>query len=261
MADELVIDGAGRVVPRDELSGRLAEHAGAWRLCTVGPSLLVALKHSKQGGLSAELPQLQDAVPALAGDLAEIPPSDLLSLLHQGRRTGILLASSNGVERCTVLIEGQVTWVASSSPAERLMVQKEDASTDDLWKQLDEKAIEVVYGLLAAESGTFTFFRAAAETRLPAVFALDTQAVLLDGLRRLDEMRLYRTRIPVGMRPKRVQNSGPVGPDLPPKALKLLELVDGVRTVAQLAAEAGLSEFAATRALYHFVVSGHVASP
>lgn len=261
MADELVIDGAGRVLPRDELSSRLAEHAGAWRLCTVGPSLLVALKRSKQGGVSSDLPQLHDAVPVLAGDLAEIPPSDLLSLLHQGRRTGILLASSNGVERCTVLIDGQVTWVASSSPAERLMVQKEDATNDDLWKQLDEKAIEVVYGLLAAESGTFTFFRAATDVRLPAVFALDTQAVLLDGLRRLDEMRLYRTRVPVGIKPKRVQNSGPVGAEVPPKALTMLDLADGTRTVAQLAAEAGLSEFAATRALYHFAISGHIASP
>lgn len=259
MNDELLIDGAGRFSQAAEpLRQKLAQHSGTWRLLGIGPGMLVALRRGGQA-LLGELPQLESATPALAGDLAEIPPSDLLSLLHQGRRSGILLASTGGVERCAVLIDGQVTWVGSTSPAERLVVEQAEASTDELWKQLDEKAIEIVFGLLAAESGTFTFLRAAEGARLPAVFALDTQSVLLDGLRRLDEMRFYRARVPPGMRPLRVQSSvTPTGAEVTPQALRLLELADGLRTIPELGAAAGLGEFAATRACYHFVISGHL---
>ena len=259
MVDELQIDAAGRLTtPPEQLRARLAPHAGAWRVLSVGQGMLVALRHGGQK-LLAELPQLETATPALAGDLAEIPPSDLLSLLHQGRRSGILLASSHGIERCAVLIDGQVTWAASTSPAERIEVHGPDVPEEQLWKQLDEKAIEIVFGLLAADTGTFTFLRAPAGVKLPAVFALDTQAVLLDGLRRLDEMQLYRSRVASEMRPLRVETSHPpTGEEMTPQALRLLQLADGQRTVPELAAAAGLSEFGAMRACYHLIISGHL---
>jgi hypothetical protein len=261
MDDELLIDGAGRVATQSEASRqRLGQRAGAFRLLASAPSLLVALRREGQG-LFGELPQLAQAVPVLAGDVAGIPPSDVLSLLHQGRHTGVLFAATHGIERCAVLIDGQVTWAASTSPAEQQAGRAAEASTesDEVWKPLDAKALEIVFGLLAAEEGSFAFFRAPPEARLPAVFALDTQAVLLEGLRRLDEVRLYRTRVAPGMRPHRISSSlPPQGAELTPQALKLLELSDGERTVAELAAEVGLSEFAATRACYHLLISGHL---
>ena len=259
MSDELYIDAAGRFSqPPEALRQRLAQHAGSFRVLAIGPGLLVGLRRGGQS-LGAELPQLESATPVLAGDLAAIPPSDLISLLHQSRRTGILLTSSGGVERCAVLIDGQVTWVGSTSPTERLVVEQVEARAEDLWKQLDEKAIEIVFGLLAAESGTFTFLRPVDGARLPAVFALDTQAVLLDGLRRIDEVKFYRSRVTATMRPQRVQSSvPPSGAEVTPQALRLLELADGGHTISELAAATGLGEFAAIRACYHFVISGHL---
>src|SRR5207302_3756315 len=130
----------------------------------VGPGLLVAIRRGE--GILAELPHLELSSPALAGDLAGIPASDLLSLLHQSRRTGILVASSGGIERCAVLIDGQVTWAASTSPAERIAAADPRQSRDELWKELDRRAIEIVFGLLASESGTFAFLRAPPELKL-----------------------------------------------------------------------------------------------
>src|SRR5512143_3421419 len=151
MTDELLIDEAGKPqVPSEEARQKLAAYAGSWRLLGVGPHLLVALREG-EALVSDLLPHLDAVRPALAGDLASIPPSDLLSLLHQGRRSGVLLASSSGVERCAVFIHGQVTWVSSTSPAERLTVEMASLQTptEELWKLLDEKAIEIVFGLLA----------------------------------------------------------------------------------------------------------------
>src|SRR5437660_7950822 len=99
MSDVLLIDSAGHLgTPPEELRQRLAKHPGAWQVLGVGPGLLVAIRRGE--GILAELPHLELSSPALAGDLAGIPASDLLSLLHQSRRTGLLVASSGGIERC-----------------------------------------------------------------------------------------------------------------------------------------------------------------
>jgi len=56
--------------------------------------------------------------------------------------------------------------------------------------------IEIFLGLLVAQSGVFVFLRGVNRSAMPDRLSLDTQALLLDGLRRLDEMVLYRARIP-----------------------------------------------------------------
>ena len=54
-----------------------------------------------------------------------------------------------------------------------------------------------VFVLLAVIfAGSFVFLRGVDRSALPVVLGLDIQGVLLDGLRRLDEMELYRTVIP-----------------------------------------------------------------
>jgi hypothetical protein len=83
------------------------------------PDLLIGLQEAASGLLS-DLASLGTSGAVLAGDLAMFPPADLLNFLHNGRRDGVLLARSGGVERAVVLIEGNVAWACSSSPAERL---------------------------------------------------------------------------------------------------------------------------------------------
>ncbi len=258
MSDDLVIDASGKLLtPPEQLRLRLAPHAGAWKLLSVGPGLFVGLRRSGVD-LALALPQLEAAMPALAGDLREFPPSDLISLLHQGRRSGILLTSSGNVERCLVLVDGTVTWVSSSSPTEWPRAAM-SAEADERARELDEKALDIVCGLLTAGEGSFIFLRVPANVRLPQVFALDAQSALLEGLRRLDEMQLYRERVKADSRPQRVGSALPqAGGEITPQALQLLQLADGQRTVAELALAAGLGEFAATRAVYHFLISGHL---
>ena len=93
MSDEAPNDNAGRPEspPEEDLRLRF-QHPEAWRVLSVGPGLLVAIRRGK--GILAEVPHLELSQPALAGDLAEIPASDLLSLLHQSRRTGIQCRSA-----------------------------------------------------------------------------------------------------------------------------------------------------------------------
>jgi Domain of unknown function (DUF4388) len=120
-----------------------------------------------QALLPGPMPALR---PVLWGDLAELAPSDLLSLLEHHRSTGLLVVSCEGVERVFSLIEGQLVWACSEIEAENRDIE------------------DAVRGLLEGRAGTFSFLRAPA-TELPQGAPREIRVLLLDGMRRLDESR------------------------------------------------------------------------
>jgi hypothetical protein len=269
-----------------DLKARLAK--GAWKVLETPAELLLALR-DKGGSLSAELDGLKPERPVLAGDLAEMQPSDLLNCLHQGRRTGVLSTRSQGVDRALVLLDGDVAWACSSSPGEillellprmglvdrarlaaaigprgagrsqrdtaQLLVERGVLTPDEMRRALRHQVVEIFLGLLVARSGSFVFLRGVDRSALPVVLGLDMQAILLDGLRRLDEMELYRTVIPrPDLAPRRTGKSA--DGEITPQGHKLLALADGTRTVADLALATALGEFEATKAAYALVQRG-----
>jgi hypothetical protein len=233
----------------DDLKARIDQSPGAWKLLETPAGLLLGLRDRG----SSLFPQLKTALrpdrALLAGDLAEMQPSDLLNFLHQGRRTGVLLARSDGVERAIVLLDGNVAWACSTSPAEKLK---------DMWRGSRQQITEIFLGLLVAQSGVFVFLRGVDKTAMPDRLALDMQAMLLDGLRRLDEMVLYRARIPhSGVKPR--STGKVVDGQMTPQAKRVLALADGLRTVAELALATSLGELETTKAAYALLERGYLA--
>ena len=107
-------------------------------------------------------------VPVLWGDLSGLPLPDLLSVLAHGRRTGLLLVRGRDAsERALAVVKGQVTWAASSKPAEH-------------------DVREVAFGLVRLHHGDFTFLRAP-DGVLPEGAGASATELLLEGMRRLDE--------------------------------------------------------------------------
>jgi Domain of unknown function (DUF4388) len=269
--------------------GAFIERQGArYALLDVSPDLLVALQ-DRGSGLLGEARAAATSNVALAGDLATFPPADLLNFLHNGERDGVLLARSEGFERAVVLIRGNVAWASSISPGERLgevacrmglaerarvqqilraqrdamdwrrigqlLVESGAMQAQDLQRAVRQQVIEIFLGLLVARSGAFLFLRGCDVARLPSNFAFDTEALLLDGLRRLDEMELFRGRVPgLHVRPRRIGKAP--ADELSDDARLLLGACDGRRSLAQIAAETALGEFEATRVAYRLVVAG-----
>ena len=262
---------------------------GAWKLLSTPNELMLALRE-RGDGLQTDLAQLSPKSIVLAGDMSEMQPSDLLNFLHQGRRTGVLLTRSDGVERGIVLIEGNVAWACSTSPGERLgellaraglvehgkveallngqiatgekkrlgqlLVDKGALGPEALAHGLRHQVNEIFLGLLVARAGSFVFLRGIDTTRLPSILALDTQGMLLDGLRRLDEMELYRTRVSSSELKPRVLRKATPTDLLTPEQLQVLEHSDGHRTIADIATVTALGEFEATKAAYKLLESG-----
>jgi hypothetical protein len=287
--EDLIINAEGKPsAASDDARKRLAHSRGTWKLLSTPSELLLALR-DRADGLLSDLRQLQPTGAVLAGDLSEMQPSDLLNFLHQGRRTGVLLARSDGTERGIVLIEGNVAWACSTSAAERLgellfhmgladrarvdaalaeqgekgqrrrigliLVDKGVLGPDEVWRGLRHQVVEIFLGLLVANAGSFVFMRGLDRSKLPAVLALDTQAMLLDGLRRLDEMEMYRTRVPdAEVKPRRTGKQGAIEVE----HQHLLALADGTRTLSELATATALGEFETTKAIFRLLESGYV---
>lgn len=290
--DDLVIgaDGAPSAL-NGAAQARLARSPGSWKLLGAPSDLLLALRGCS-GGLLPELAGLNADAAVLAGDLAEMQPSDLLNFLHQGRRTGVLLTRVGEVERAVVLIEGNIAWANSTSPGERLgellarmglaerarieaalaaqgaarghrrlgqlLVEKGVLAADEVLRGLRHQVVEIFLGLLVARSGSFVFLRGVDREALPTSLGLDTQAMLLDGLRRLDELELYRSLVPgVDVQP-RPGGKPPDGDGLSSEARQVLALADGRRTLATIAAATALGEFEATKATYKLIAAGYL---
>ena len=221
----------------DDLKGRLAQ-ASVWKVLDTSAELLVAMRgHGPH--LHAEASAWGAGRACFAGDLAEVSPSELLNFIHQGRRTGVLLARAGAVERALVFVSGNVAWARSTSPAERLA-----------------GVGEVFLGFLVARSGSFAFLQGVNRAALPSALTLDTQAMLLDGLRRLDEMELYRTRVPGPDVVPRPTGKRADGAAVQPEERQLLALADGKRTLADLALATALGEFETTKAAYALIERG-----
>jgi hypothetical protein len=273
------IDAHGRIAPRtDEARCALADRAGRFELLPSADDLLVARRTPATGG-PATGPRC-----VLAGDLAGLPVADLLGFVHQARLSGVLTVVAGGGERAITFQDGEVRGATSTAPGERLGdvavrlglaseaqvarasaagrmsprdLEGQGVAAADAWRCLHEQVTAVFHGVLLAPPGTFFLEDGVPDAGYGAPLSVNTQSLLMDGLRRIDELSLFRARIPG---PDAVlRQTAPrrrVSLRVPEK--EVLALVDGRRTVAQIATAAHLSEFDATKILHHLAEAGHV---
>lgn len=121
-----------------------------------------------------------------------------------------------------------------------------------LGKQIDE----VVFSTLMIGDGTFFFLDGFDGARLVARHVVSANALLMDAVTRMDEMRYFQERIPsLGHVPQRLPNPSPAGEEY----AATLAAVDGFRSVEEVGRATGKGEFATTKDLYALLQSKHVA--
>jgi hypothetical protein len=276
----LDIDPHGSVAPAsDEVRRAMADRAGRFTLLPSAPDLLVAHRSPATGGPGARPRVL------LAGDLSGFPIADFIAFVHQSRLSGLLCVSSAGADRAVAFKDGEVRSAQSSVVGERIgevaqklgfvtaaqleeatgadrplgkaLVERGFIGPNDLWKCFHEQVTAVFHAILLAQEGVFWLLDEDVTDRPGTPLAVSTQSLLMDGIRRIDEMSLFRARIPGPhaflrrREPRRVIT-------LKPPEQGLLDLVDGRRDVASLATAAHLNEFDATKILYHLAEAGYV---
>ena len=275
------IDAHGRLVARDDgARSTLADRAGRFVLLPSAPDLLVARRTPAAGG---------EAPPArcvLAGDTSAFPIADLIAFVHQSKLSGLLTVSTGGLDRAVAFRDGEVRGATSQAEGERVgevalrlgyldrdqlaaaveaardklfgkvLIERGLLSPTELWKCLHEQVAGVFHAILLTREGVFTMVDEP-DLDLGTPLSVNTQSLLMDGIRRIDEMSLFRARIP-GPEAFLRRREPRVAVTLRPTEQSLLDLVDGRRRVAEIAQGAHLSEFDATKILYHLAEAGYV---
>jgi CheY-like chemotaxis protein len=120
-------------------------------------------------GDAAERDETRD----LTGDFSQISPADLLQLLSANRRTGVLDVVTPGFKGAVFLKDGQVIDAETGGASGR----------------------KALYRMLRASEGTFAF--SLAEPSRPRRIEGRTEALLMEGMHELDEMRRLEGALPL----------------------------------------------------------------
>lgn len=208
----------GTITPADENALRLLmEHAGTWKSTAVGPDLLI-LRRQAEG-------RMPDASVAMCGEMRKGGwLIELFSFVGNARLSGTLvtngidtirrdfffdvgmlkMASSTAmsdlfgefaVEQGAITREQLAAALAAQTPGTKLgqILLEQGLLTGQRIHQLLCKKIEkIFFDALLIEQGVYYFLTGTDLPRLPASIRIDTQGLLLEAARRIDEKRFQK---------------------------------------------------------------------
>lgn len=282
---ELVrIDATGTAHPVGKTaSQRMRARQGAFRLMPA-PNHLVVMRHVGEDGKRDEN---DGPVFRLAGELTTAGGiCDVVALIGQAGWKGELVVLGEGAsrsiyfERSNVIAAqstvegervGEVLYRYGALTPEQLAETSKVASSEirfgeaavklgfitreRLFQLIAKQTEEIVYAVLRIGDAMFYFLDGFDEARLNARQNLPVTAILMEGVRRMDETKYFRDRIPSDQHvPARVAGRDPPEEEFE----KVYEAIDSVRSVAEIGRAVGWGEFEVTQALFQLVQSGHV---
>lgn len=123
-----------------------------------------------------------------------------------------------------------------------------------------QKQVEhIFHACILTPSGFYTFTqRAVDESSADVNVHIPMQGLLMEGVQRIDEMELFKQRIPRGdLCPEIVASPGRAS--MEPNTMTTWMYIDGERTVDEMARQTGLGEFETHKCLYALIKQGYVA--
>jgi len=220
------------------------------------------------------------------GDLEGVGITDLFSILNMSQKTGALALVAEKNYKAIYFRRGEIVFASSNQPEERLghilyrtgkisQEQKEEAeraltgdkrfgtillerkliSPKDLWWGVRYQMEEIIYSSFNFQKGFFFFLEGDLAEEDLVRFSFNTQKLLMEGFRRMDEWPLIYQLIP--SRDTVLEIAKAPGPgDLNPIMQKVFETVDGRRKVGDVIRLSQLGEFNAFRILYQLAKAG-----
>ncbi len=282
---ELVrIDSRGEAHPIGNVaSQRMRARAGAYRMLPAPAHVIFMRFTGEDGRRDAE----DGAVVRLSGEVtAPGTLCDILALVAQTGWRGELVVLDGDDTRSIFFEQGNVVGAVTNVEAERLgsvlyrfgVITDEQRSRilaetqsgkrfgeaaidlgvlkqDQIYSYISRQIEEIVFATMTVGDGTFFFLDGFDEVRLVSRHTVSANALLMDGVTRMDELRYFRQKIPSSEHvPLRVENRG-----TPAEEFQVVYLaIDGKQSVGELGRVTGLGEFDTTKALYALVQSQHV---
>jgi len=282
---ELVrIDSRGEAHPIGTVaSQRMRSREGAYRMLPA-PAHVVFMRYTGEDGRrDAE----DGAIVRLSGEVtAPGTLCDILALLAQTGWRGELAVLDGEQARSIFFEQGNVVGAVTNVDEERLgsvlyrfgVISDEDRARilevaksgkrfgeaaielgvlkqDQIYSYISRQIEEIVFATMTVGDGTFFFLDGFDESRLVSRHTVSANALLMDGVTRMDELRYFRQKIPSSEHiPLKVENRGTPAEELQ----KVYAVVDGLLSVEELGRNTGLGEFETTKALYSLVQAQYV---
>ncbi len=271
----------GRLSPQDNEARRaLASRSGEYLLAPTMPDLF-CLFRAEPNGAPGPSPRV-----VLAGDASGFALADLIAFLGQSRWTGAIRVHASSGQRTISLKEGELRGASSDNPADRMgevmvrmgfltreqleqtleenppsrlgraLVEKGLLQAHDVWSCVTQQVSEIFNEIVLCRDGMFFLLDQVPEEKSAQNLQLSLQSLLMDSIRKVDELAHFRKRIPHGRMhvvPRRAADG-----KLESDEDRVLALVDGTRTVLELGAAARLVEFDVTKIVYRLLEGGYV---
>ncbi|MDD5224747.1 MAG: DUF4388 domain-containing protein [bacterium] len=253
-----------------------------FRAVVVGKKLLQLFKMDEDFFRLAK----NDAKVIFTGDLEGVGITDLFSILNMSQKTGALVLVSEKKYKGIYFRRGEIIFASSNQSEERLgdilyrtgkisKEQREEAeraltaekrfgtillerrliSPKDLWWGVKYQMEEIIYSSFNFLKGFFFFLEGDLAEEDLVRFSFNTQKLLMEGFRRMDEWPLIYQLIP--SRDTVLEIAAAPGPgDLNPIMQKVLEIVDGQRKAGEVIRLSQLGEFNAFKILYQLAKAG-----
>jgi hypothetical protein len=228
----------------------------------------------------------------LKGTLDDFTLADIFRLLSLSKRTGQLDVERKAGSGRVYFRDGEVYYAESSLSREPLgqkLIRSGAITENQLRKALDQNAEtgervgdilvtseavnhdqiesavrqqieDSVFDLLRWELGQFEW-QGDVEVDVEVPIGVSVENLIMEASRRLDELEVIRRKIPsveavLAMAPKPPE--GALEINITPEEWRVLVLVDGLRTLGDIAEMCGMDEFQAMRTMYGLVSAGLV---
>ena len=220
------------------------------------------------------------------GDVEGIGVADLLSIVNMARRTGVLVLVSGKSCKSVYFRQGEIVFASSNLEEDKLgnflyrtgkiskehldeairtlstnkrfgsiLLEQKAISPKDLWWGVRYQIEEIIYSVFQVQKGFFFFIEGDLTEEDLVRVPFNTQKLLMEGVRRMDEWPLIHEYIPSGDTIMELV-SAPSSGELNPIMQQMLELVDDKRDVAETIRLSQLGEFNGFRVLYQLAKAG-----
>ena len=146
-----------------------------------------------------------------------------------------------------------------------ILIAQGSATRRDVDRAMRIQIESVVFELFSWKEGSFSFTDGEASDLTPdAEIRVSTESLLMEGARRIDEWSRMADKVPDALVVPSLAplDSGPEPAiDLRPAEWEVLTLVDGERSVREIASSLGISEFDVAKTVYGMMSTGLVAAP
>ncbi|MBX3128734.1 MAG: DUF4388 domain-containing protein [Polyangiaceae bacterium] len=283
--DELIrIDSKGVAHPIGvRASQGMRAREGAFRMMPSPPHVVFLRLTGEDGTRDA----VDGRVVRLAGELTT-PGAicDVLALLGQAGWRGELIVADTAHTRAIYFDQGNVVGVHTTCDEERLgmvlyrygaisreqldeIVEKMNwgmrfgeaaaevgaLTHEKLYQYIGRQVEDVFAATIGVSDGAFYFLEGFDDDRLVSRHTVSVNALLMDGVTRMDEMRYFRQKVPAPDYVP-VKNEGAAPP--PAEFAKTYDAIDGKASVEDIGRVNGKGEFGTTKDLYALVQSKHV---